>query len=116
MPMITSKLPRRLAVVGVAVGLGLLAASWYIGKYNPLHLPTTWEQWRKMGEPPAPVLLSLLQDAAVALCPGLLLGFFTEDMGATANLVMWAVGAALNGVLYYWLGRGIVAVRERFRR
>lgn len=105
-----------LAIAGVVVGLGLLAASLYIAKYNPFHLPTTLEQAREMGSYSEPAMLSFLQDASVVLCPGLVLELPLSDAaGYRWQLFIWVLAAAINGVLYYWLGRGIVAVRARFR-
>ena len=91
MTVTTSKLPRWLAVAGVAVALGL-SAVWSAGGYS-----------------------SFLVGLTLVLCPGSVLGFLAEDMGWRVQLVTWVVEVAINGVLYYVLGRGIVALQERFR-
>ena len=89
----TSKLPRILATVGVGVALGLSGIWWFASAYSPFLVDTTF-----------------------VLCPGSALGFLSEDMGWRIQLVTLIVEVAINGVLYYWLGWGIVALGERFRR
>jgi hypothetical protein len=83
------------------------------GKYNFFHLPTSAEAVKLQGDYTAPPLYWFLEDATVVLCPGLLLGFFTMDMGTGANLVMWAIAVTINGVVYYWLGLVIRAIARR---
>ena len=100
MPMIASKLPRRLAVVGVVITFALAAMWWVLNAHNLLAGAS-----------------SFLEGMTFIVCPPELpLGFMAMDMGLPMQLVNWALAAAINGALYYWLGWGIVALRERFRR
>ena len=111
-----SKLPGRFAITGLAVGVGLPVLSWFFMNYNVFHLPTTLKQEQQLGSYSEPAMLSFFQGAAIVLCPGLLLEFFAMDLGLWGQLVVWAVATSINGVLSYWLGRGIVAFMRRFRR
>jgi hypothetical protein len=81
---VASRLPRRLAVIGIIVGFGFMAASWYVYKYNPFHLPTV-EQAEKMGSFSEPVLSRLFDDLTFVFCPGSFLFFFTMDTSDTTN-------------------------------
>lgn len=112
MPVTASRLPRRLGAVGIVVTVALAGMWWFIGAFNLLAerqvSPNHWEPSR---------FLWFVEDMTFALCPPELpLGFAAMDMSARGQLVAWCVAAALNGVLYYWLGRGIVALRKRFRQ
>ena len=98
------KLPRRLAIIGIIVGFAFMAASCYVDKYNPFHLPTS-EQAEKMGGFSEPLPLRLLDDMTFVFCPASFpLFFFTMDMGERANYITWAVVALINGPIYYCAG------------
>lgn len=113
----TSRLPRRLAIAGVIIPVAFAAMWWYVGKYNVFHEPTTWQQVRKMGSYSEPPMRAFLEDATLALCPGEFLEIVAMDWtGFREVLCIWLLAVGVNGVLYYWLGRGIVAFRERVRR
>jgi hypothetical protein len=104
------KLPRRLAIIGIIVGFGFMAASWYVDKYNPFHLPTV-EQAGKMGSFSEPVLLSLFEDMTYVFCPASFpLFFVTMDMSDNANYITWVVVALINGPIYYCLGLMVAAL------
>ena len=108
----SSTLPRRLAVVGVVITFALMTIGALVNAYNlfPARRVTA-NYWS------APSIYWFLQDVTLALCPGALLEAACMDCsGYAIPLLIGCVAAAINGVLYYWLGRGIVAVRERFRR
>ena len=104
-----STLPRRLALIGIIVGFGFMAASWYVYKHDPFHLPT-WEQAEKMGNFSEPLPSRLFHDATFVFCPGAFLFFFTMDMSDSANYVMWVVVALINGPVYYCLGLILAAL------
>jgi len=108
----TSRLPRRLAIVGVVITFVLMAMWWCIVTYNlfpPRQVtPNYWE---------APPVYWYIRGMIFVLCPGELLGIICMDCpGYAMPLFIWTVAAAINGVLYYWLGRGIVALMRRVRR
>lgn len=112
----TSKLPKRLAIVGVAIPVALVVMWWYINTYDPFHLRALYEAHRTTGYS-EPAGLKLFEDMNFVLCPPIFpLGFAAMDMSTAGQLVAWALAACLNGVLYYWLGRGIVALMNRARR
>ena len=106
---IASRLPRRFAVIGLIVGFGFMAASWYVYKYDPFHLPT-WQQAQAMGNFSAPPLLNLFHDLTFVFCPASVLFLFTMDWGDTVNYIVWAVVALINGPIYYAVGLIFVAV------
>jgi hypothetical protein len=110
--MTTSKLPRRLAVIGIATGVGLMAMWWYIDKFDPFHLPTS-EQAQTMGNYSAPPLYWFLKDLMFVLCPGLFLQVFTIDMGTVVTWFMWGLAALLNGPIYYAAGLILAALMKR---
>ncbi len=114
--MTRSKLPRRFAVLGIAVGLTFAALYWYDYTYNPFHFPT-WEK-----APPnysAPPVYQFLEKLMFTLCPGLLLQIFTIHTGTLVTLTMWAFAVLVNGPIYYCAGlilarlMKVVARREK---
>jgi hypothetical protein len=109
MAVTTSRLPLRLAVLGMVIGFGLMATWWYVDRYDPFHLPT-WQQAQSMGNFAAPQLLKFLQDVTFVLCPGSLLHVFTMDSGNVMTYLTWTVAALLNGPLYYVIGLIIAAL------
>jgi len=115
MPLTASSLPRRLAVVGIIVGIGFMANSWYVYKFNPFHLPTV-EQAEKMDGFSPPPLLTLFEDLTFVFCPSSFLFFFTMDMSDTANFAMWIVVVFMNGPIYYCVGLIFAALVKRRSR
>ena len=105
-----SKLPKNLAVAGVVIPI-IFAAMWkYIYAHNLFPMrqvtPNYWS---------APPIYWFLKDLTLALCPGEFIEIVTMDWtGFWGIFIMWLIAVALNSLLYYWLGRGIVALRERF--
>jgi hypothetical protein len=112
MALTTSRVPRRLAVIGIVIGFGLMMTWWYVDKYDPFRLPT-WQQAQTMGNFSAPPLLKFLEDLTFALCPGSYLHLFTMDMGNVMTYLTWIVAALLNGPLYYAIGLVITAFMKR---
>jgi hypothetical protein len=96
--MFASKLPRRLALVGVLVGFTFMALYWLDYTYNPFHLP------------PPPPIYRFLEKAMFVLCPGLLLQIFTIGVDRLA-WVMWVLAALLNGPIYYLVGLLFVTMK-----
>lgn len=95
----TSKLPRGLAIVGVAIPFAVEAMWRWVGAHG------LWATYY-------PSLLTV----TLVLWPGNILGFVVEDFpGAAWSLIALVIGVASNGLLYYWLGRGIVALMDRVR-
>jgi hypothetical protein len=102
--MIISKLPGRLAIVGILVGLSLMTMWWYIDTYNPFHLPTS-EQAMAMGTNySAPALYKFLDKVTSVLCPALWLQVFTMDMGRIVNYSIWVLAALFDGLIFYCIG------------
>jgi uncharacterized membrane protein len=112
---LTASLPRRLAVIGIIVGFGFMAASWYVYKYNPFHLPTE-QQAEKMGNFSEPPLSSLFDDLTFVFCPGSFLFFFTMDMSDATNYATWIMVALINGPVYYCVGMIFAALMRRRSR
>jgi hypothetical protein len=110
--LVVSKVPRRLAVIGIIVGLVFMATSWYVYKFNPFHLPTA-EQVKGMGSFSEPALSRLFDDMTFVFCPGSFLFFFTMDMSDTANYIMWVIVALINGPIYYCVGLILAALMRR---
>lgn len=111
-----SKLPKRLAILGVAIPVALVVVWWYINAYDPFHLRALYEAHRTTGYA-EPVGLKFFEDMNFVLCPPIFpLGFAAMDMSTAGQLTAWAIAAALNGLLYYWFGRGIVVLMDRVRR
>ncbi len=96
----TSKLPGTLAIIGVAVPF-VLEATW------------RWVEAHGLWATYYPSLLTV----TLVLWPGNILGFVVEDFpGVAWSLIAWLIGVASKGLLYFWLGRGIVALRGQVRR
>jgi len=92
-----------------------MAASWYVNKFNPFHLPTV-EQAAKMGSFSEPLPSKLFDDLTIVLCPASFpLFFLTMDLGATTNYIMWAVIALINGPIYYCVGLIFVALSSLWK-
>ena len=112
--MIQSKLPRRLAVVGIVVGFAFMGIWWYIDKYDPFRLPT-WQQAQTMGNFSAPPWLRLIENLTFVLCPGSFLHLLTMDMGDSMTRLTWVLAALINGLIYFAVGV-ILAALMRGRR
>jgi hypothetical protein len=116
MSVTTSRIPRRLAILGIVIGFGLMSAWWYVDTYDPFHLPT-WQQAQAMGSFSAPPLLKFLTDITFVLCPGALLHIYTMDTGSLMTYITWTAAAMLNGPLYYAVGlAGSALMRKSTRR
>ena len=108
------RLPRRLAIAGIAIGLFLFAFWEFDYKYNFFHLPTAQEASRMQANYTAPPAYRFLERVTFVLCPGIVLGFFTMDMGETANVVMWLIVAVINLGVYYCLGLFLQALCKKW--
>lgn len=113
--MIQSKLPRRLAAVGIVIGFAFMAIWWYIDRYDPFHLPT-WRQAQTMGNFSAPPLLRLIEKLTFVLCPGSLLHLFTMDMGESTTHLTWVLAALINGPIYFTVGVVLAALMKGRRQ
>jgi ABC-type uncharacterized transport system permease subunit len=109
-----SKLPKTLGIVGVAIGFGFMAISWYVYKYNPFHLPPA-SAASQPGNYSAPPLDNLLDDLELTLVPGIWLTLLTMDLGNVVGEIMWVLAALINFPIYYGLGWAIVAIWDRIR-
>jgi hypothetical protein len=96
-----SKLPRRLAAIGFAIPWVSLGGGWLVGLFNPVAAMAPSPFW----------------DVAFALCPAGLLSIACMDCsGWAVPLVLWVIAAGINGLLYYWIGLGIVALVRHYGR
>jgi hypothetical protein len=84
-----SKLPRRLAIIGLAAGLSLMAMWWYIDTYIPFHLSTVEQVQSMKTNYSPPALCSFLQNLTLVLLPALWLRVFTIHAGAVVNYCIW---------------------------
>lgn len=108
-----AKLPRRFAVAGIAIGIGPLTFWVCADKYNLFHLPTSEQVSKTHASYKAPPIFWVLREATMWLCPGLVLGILTMDMGASANLIMWFIAIIVNGAIYYCLGLAVRTVTSK---
>jgi hypothetical protein len=110
------RLPRRLAIAGIVIGIGLLTFWLCADKYNLFHLPTAEQASKMHANYKAPTIFWTVKKATVWLCPGLVLGIVTMDMAQNANLIMWLIAIVINGAIYYCLGLAIRAVASKWSR
>jgi uncharacterized membrane protein len=108
------RLPRRLAVAGIVIGLGLLTFWLCANNYNLFHLPTAEQASKMHANYKAPPIFWALRKATVWLCPGLVLGIVTMDMGTGANVIMWSIAIIINGALYYCFGLALRAIANKW--
>lgn len=95
--MVNSKLPRRLAIAGLVVGIGFMAMWWCIYKYNPSYLPSPY----------------FLQNLTCDLFPLLWLTALTAGGTAAVNYTIWILAILLDCVILYFIGVAINAMRLR---
>jgi hypothetical protein len=112
MALYRSKLPRRFAVIGIAIGFALFVMWWSIITYNLFHFPAP----ETPGNYSAPWLFWFLRDSMFILCPPLVLEVVAfGGTGYAVPLFIWAVAALINGALYYCLGLAIDALVRKLR-
>jgi len=104
-----SRLPKRLGIVGVAVGLAFMALYWYIYQFNPFHFPSG----STPGTYSPPLAYRSIENLSFVLVPGIWLGFFTMDLGTAAAEITWLVASAINFPVYYCVGLLIDFIRRR---
>ena len=110
-----SNVPRRLALVGVGVGLAFMAMWWYQDTYNFFHLPTE-EQADKLESYTAPPLYWFFGDVTFLACPGSAITILAKDLeGTQAFVIAWLVAVLLNGAIYYGIGLIIAALTMHLR-
>ncbi len=116
--MTKSKLPRRLATIGLVLGFGLMAMWWYIDRYNPFHLPTVEQVQYMTTSYSPPHLYSFLENLVFTLLPALWLSVFTIHAPAVVNYSIWVFAVLFDGAILYCVGLLINAVKARvsFRR
>ena len=102
------KLARRFALVGFLIST-LFLAFWLLeGKFNFFHLPTADNP--PPGNYTQPAVRAFLVKLNFVLCPPLVVTVFGMDMGATANLFLWAISLVLNTGLYFIVGLIVAAL------
>jgi hypothetical protein len=108
------RLPRRLAIAGIIIGLGLFSFWLCVDKYNLFHLPTSEQVSKMHASYKAPPIFWAVREATMWFCPGLVLGILTMDLGPGANLIMWSIAIIINGALYYCLGLALRSIASKW--
>ncbi len=108
-----SKLPRTLAIVGLAVGFSLMATWWYIDKYDPFHLPTAEQVQAMPTSYSTPPLYSFLEELTFTVLPILLFENFTIHAPALVNYAIWVFAVLFDGAILYCVGLLINAIKAR---
>jgi hypothetical protein len=101
--------PKRLAIVGLALGFLVVGCWWFDLAFNPFHLPAWPNVPKDYSEPPAH---RILQDALLVFCPGSLLQIFTIGIGGWVSWCLWILAALLNVPIYYCVGLLVVSLTE----
>jgi hypothetical protein len=99
-----SKLPRRLALVGLVVGFALMATWWYVDTYNPFHLPTVAQLQSMSTSYSPPRAYSFFEDMTFALLPAIWLSVFTIHAPAFVNYSIWVFAVLIDGAILYCVG------------
>src|SRR5579864_3680658 len=95
--MVRAKLPKRLGLAGIAIGLGFMTFAILDYEYDFFH-----------GSPPE--AYSFIGTLAYTLVPGMWVGMFTFDMGNAAGVIAWVLASLLNFPIYYYLELAISAI------
>ncbi|HXO33615.1 MAG TPA: hypothetical protein VN901_14790 [Candidatus Acidoferrales bacterium] len=111
--MTKSTLPRRLAIFGLILGLGLLVMWLYIDRYNPFHLPTVEQVQSMTRSYSPPPLYNFLQNLIFTLLPLLWLSMFTIHAGPIVNYSIWVLAVLFDGAVLYCVGLLIDTIRTR---
>jgi hypothetical protein len=100
------------AIVGIIVGIAVMAGYYYDLQYNPFHLPT-WEQARNNPNYSTPRLYTFLHQLIFVLVPGLLAFLFFIGIGGWPAIALWFFFVLLNGPIYYVVGLALLWVLKR---
>ena len=95
--MVNSKLPRRLAIAGLVVGVAFRVLWWCIYIYNPSYLPSPY----------------FLQNLTCDLFPLLWLTILTSHGTAAVNYTIWILAILFDCVILYFIGVAINTIRLR---
>jgi len=107
------KLARRFALVGFLIST-LFFAFWLLeDKFNFFHLPTADNP--PPGNYTQPAVRAFLVKLNFVFCPPFVVTVFGMKMGATANLILWAISLVLNVVLYFIVGLIVAAPWNKFK-
>jgi hypothetical protein len=109
-----SRLARRFAILGLAIGVTVALLWWYVRIFNPFHLPT-WQQIAHSSYYSAPLTYWIFQDIVSVLCPGTFLQIFTMEMRGWFSWFMWILAVFLNIPIYYGIGLVVDALMKRRR-
>jgi hypothetical protein len=96
-----SGLPKRLAAIGLLIGLTFVLLWWFDRSFNPFGLPSIGETQANFTEP---LTRRLFEVALFVLCPGQLFQVFTIGIGGRISWVIWVLLASLNWPIYYVIG------------
>jgi hypothetical protein len=108
------KVARRFAFVGFLMST-LFFVFWLLeGKFNFFHLPTADNP--PPGNYTQPAVRAFLEKLNFIFCPPLMVMVFGMDMGAAANLILWAISLVLNVLLYFIVGLIIAALWNHVTR
>lgn len=107
----TSGLPRKFALAGVAIGVTFVLSWWFVITFNPFHLPNVDQVTRSFRKP---LLLSILEGSYFVLCPGTLLQIFTIGVdGWIGWVISILTGPLLNAPIYYVVGSVVSMIMKR---
>lgn len=106
----TSRLPRKFALLGLIVGVVAMALWWFDLTLNPFHLPSS-----ELAPPNyvEPIARKVIEYTLPVLCPGILLQVFTIGIGGWFGWLMWTVAALLNFPIYYCIGLAVDTLIRR---
>lgn len=98
-----NSLSRKMALVGITIGIILGIIYWYDYNYNLFGLPTV-EAAASLPSYSEPLASKLFDKIMFILCPGLCLQVFTIGIGGKLVWIMWGIAILLNGLIYYGIG------------
>jgi hypothetical protein len=101
-----AKLPRRLAFIGVGICALYLTYSIIDGYFNLWGLPTTAHPSYYI----PPMIYYWIQSSVYFFCPAIIVLQFIMWVDLSFSIIGWIVTAAVNAVLYFWIGKLIVFI------
>lgn len=113
--MTSSKLPVKLGLTGIAIGIVCMAIWFYVFSAAPFHLPVNYHSTVEI-ERSAPLWFrsfEFLANLVYALVPGIWISKLFANTGNAIVIGIWTLAVSLNYPIYYCLGRIISAGPRR---